>query len=230
MTEQIFNALIEFFEDDEWEFQWMEGMSVLSMGFAGRNGKWMCYAQARESQQQFVFYSVLPVNAPEDRRPIIAEFITRANYGMIVGNFELDFDDGEVRYKTSLDVEGATLLPALIRQLVYANVFITDRYLPGIMSVMYGSKTPLEAIEDIEKEDEALRDKLRDGDDDFFDDDELDEDELEITGEDEDDFEDDDEFEDDEFENDDDEFEDDDFEDDDEFGLSTNGNGKHPPV
>lgn len=233
MTEQIFNALIEFFEEDEWEFQWMEGMPILSMGFAGRNGKWVCYAQAREPQQQFVFYSVLPLNAPEDKRTLVAEFITRANYGMIVGNFELDFEDGEVRYKTSVDVEGTTLLPALIRQLVYANVFITDRYLPGMMSVMYGSKTPLEAIAEIEKDDEGLRDKLRDVDVDAhdpFDDDELDEEELEIVGEDEDDF-DDDEFIDDDFDDDDfddDDFDDDDFDDDDEFGLSTNGNGKHP--
>jgi hypothetical protein len=26
-----------------------------------------------------------------------AEFITRANYGLIIGNFELDFEDGEIR-------------------------------------------------------------------------------------------------------------------------------------
>lgn len=160
---QIFNALIEFFEEDDWHFQWVEGTPVLSMGFAGRNGKWVCYAQAREQQQQFVFYSVLPVNVPEERRPAVAEFITRANYGMIIGNFEMDFDDGEVRYKTSIDVEGASLIPPLIRQMVYANVLITDRYLPGMMSVIYGGKTPLESIEQIEEEDMlALEDDLDD--------------------------------------------------------------------
>jgi hypothetical protein len=208
--EQIFNALIEFFEDDEWDFQWVEGMSVLSMGFAGRNGKWMCYAQARERQQQFVFYSVMPVNAPPEQRQTMAEFITRANYGMIVGNFELDFDDGEIRYKTSIDVEGATLFPPLIRQVVYANVFIMDRYLPGLMSVLYGGKNAAEAIAAIETEDDLEQ---------------LQDDEVEVDFDEEEDLED--------YplieysaEEDDDELDDDDFYDDDD-SPTLNGNGKH---
>jgi hypothetical protein len=148
---QIFNSLVEFFEGDEWDFHWMEGMPILSMGFTGRNGKWMCYAQAREDQEQFVFYSVCPINVPEDRRMKVAEFITRANYGMIIGNFEMDFNDGEVRYKTSIDVEGETLTPPLIKQMVYSNVIIMDRYLPGIMRVIYGDGAPDEEIQKIEE-------------------------------------------------------------------------------
>jgi hypothetical protein len=147
---QLFNALIEFFEEDEWDFNWVEGQTVLSMGFAGRNGRWMCYAQAREPQEQFVFYSVCPMNAPDARRAAVAEFITRANYGMILGNFELDYSDGEVRYKTSTDVEGAQLAAATIKQLVYTNVLIMDRYLPGIMAVMFGGANPADEVARIE--------------------------------------------------------------------------------
>ncbi|MFQ3673813.1 MAG: YbjN domain-containing protein, partial [Aggregatilineales bacterium] len=144
--QQIFNALVEFFEEDEWDFQWMEGASVLSMGFSGKNGKWQCFAQAREAQQQFVFYSVLPINVPPEKRQKVAELITRINYGMVIGNFEMDFDDGEVRYKTSVDVEGAELTPPMIRQMVYANIIITDRYLSAVMRTIYSDITPLEAI------------------------------------------------------------------------------------
>ncbi|NWF67542.1 MAG: YbjN domain-containing protein [Chloroflexi bacterium] len=146
----IFNAMIEFFEEDDWEFSWVDDASVLSMGFSGKNGKWMCYAQAREEQQQFVFYTVCPMNTPENKRAALAEFITRANYGMIIGNFEMDWDDGEVRYKTSIDVEGATLSSPLIKQLVYSNVLIMDRYLPGLMAVMFGNAAPRDEINRIE--------------------------------------------------------------------------------
>ena len=81
----------------------------------------------------------------------MAEFITRANYGMIIGNFELDFSDGEVRYKTSIDVEGAELVPAVIRQLVYANVLTMDRYLKGIMAVAFGGVDPEMAVKSVEQ-------------------------------------------------------------------------------
>lgn len=186
---QIFNAIIAFFEEDDWDFHWLEGTSILSVGFTGKNGKWVCYAQAREEQEQFVFYSVCPINTPEDRRQAVAEFITRVNYGMIIGNFELDYDDGEIRYKTSIDVEGDGLTPALIKQMVYANVIITDKYLPGIMRVIYANSAPLDEIRLIEgaeslddKTDELLSvedddfdeiesdDDLDDDDDDFDDD------------------------------------------------------------
>jgi hypothetical protein len=161
---QLFNTLIEFFEEDDWNFQWVEGETVLSMGFAGKNGRWMCYAQAREPQEQFVFYSICPVNVPENRRVAAAEYLTRANYGMIVGNFEMDYDDGEIRYKTSIDIEGATLLPPLIKSMVYTNLLMLDRYLPGLMAVVYGGASPAEQIKEIESGARSAPDELSDED------------------------------------------------------------------
>ena len=81
---------------------------------------------------------------------MVAEFITRANYGLKVGNFEMDMDDGEARFKTSIDVEKSELTRMLVSNLVYINVWTMDRYLPGILSVAYGSETPRQAINKIE--------------------------------------------------------------------------------
>jgi hypothetical protein len=177
---QIFNAMVAFFEDDDWNFQWVDGTSVLTMGFTGRSGKWMCFAQAREEQHQFVYYSVCPLNVPRDRLAAAAEFVTRANYGMIIGNFELDYTDGEIRYKTSIDVEGDSLSAPLVKQLVYANVLIMDRYLPGLMRVIYGDSTPLEEIERIEA---GRHEDFGDGGeglDEDYDDDDLDDDDDDL--------------------------------------------------
>lgn len=146
----IYEAMLGFFTSDDWNFNAMDDLPVLSMPFTGKNGKWMCYAQAREKQEQFVFYSVFPVNAPAERQAAVVEFITRANYGMIIGNFEFDYNDGEIRYKTSIDVEGAELTEALVRHMVYANVIILDRYLPGMMRVIYAEADPQAEIDKIE--------------------------------------------------------------------------------
>ncbi|HEC33753.1 MAG TPA: hypothetical protein ENI37_03445 [Chloroflexi bacterium] len=146
----LFNTVVNFFKEDDWHFDQMEGKPILRMGFRGDSGSWRCYAQVREEQQQFVFYSILDVNVPEGRRQAIAEFLTRANYGLMIGNFEMDFHDGEVRYKTSIDVEGDRLTSALIRPMVYINVLMMDRYLPGIMKVAFGEGIPADAIAEIE--------------------------------------------------------------------------------
>ena len=62
----------------------------------------------------------------------------------------MDFNDGEIRYKSSLDFEDETLTPQLIKLAVYPAVQTLDRYLPGLMAVIYGGKTPAEAVAEIE--------------------------------------------------------------------------------
>jgi hypothetical protein len=146
----ILDVVTAFFKAEEWEFTQIEDEPIVRLLYQGEHGRYVCYAQAREEEQQFVFYTLAPVNVPDEKRLAVAEFITRANYGLVVGNFELDFGDGELRYKTSIDVEDTELTPALVRPLVYANVWTLDRYVPGMMAVIYAEAEPADAIEKVE--------------------------------------------------------------------------------
>ena len=148
--DKIFEEIVNFFTQEDWQFTKVQGELSLRVACQGSNGQWHCYAQAREEQQQFVFYSLCPIKVPKKKRRQLGEFICRANYGAIIGNFELDFDDGEIRYKTSIDVEGDGLSFSLIKQMVYANVTMIDKYLPGIEAVIEGQVSPQEAIKQIE--------------------------------------------------------------------------------
>lgn len=147
---RIYEVVEEFLKTDNWSNTRLEDRTILKTGFEGDHGEFTCYAQAREEQEQFVFYSVFPVKVPPASHAVIAEFITRANYGMIIGNYELDLSDGEVRFKTSVDLEGVEAVPKIIRNLVYANVLTMDKYFPGLMRVIYGGISPEEAIKEIE--------------------------------------------------------------------------------
>jgi hypothetical protein len=146
----ILAALIDFFSADGWPYEQLAEDTVLRLPFQGMAGNWLCFAQAREDQSQFVFYSVYPVLVPAARRAAMAELLTRANYGLVLGNFELDYNDGEVRFKTSLDVEGAELNPPLIQACVYANVIMMDQYMPGIVALLAEGLEPTEALARVE--------------------------------------------------------------------------------
>ena len=128
------------------------GATILRLPFQGKGGRWNCYAQVRVTKdvEQVLFYSVLPLNVPAEKRAAIAEFITRANYGMALGNFELDYNDGEVRYKTSVDVTDQTIAAGLLRPLVYTNVLMMDKYMSGLIAVVYADVSPAEAVKQIE--------------------------------------------------------------------------------
>jgi hypothetical protein len=133
------------FAAEEWPFEEAPGRPVLRLGFEGEAGRWVCYAQAKDDVQQFLFYSVAPSPVPEELRGAVAEYLTRVNMHLSVGNFEMDFEDGEVRFRTSIDVEGDRLTAPLVRSLAVANVVTMDRYLPGLAAVVAGTG-PAEAL------------------------------------------------------------------------------------
>jgi hypothetical protein len=146
----ILDAAEQFFKEDDWPYSTTDDPTTLRLGFQGQNGEWNCYARAREEQGQLLFYSVCPFRVPDERRAAVAEFLTRANYGLLVSNFEMDYADGEVRCRSSVSVEGARLPIVMIRPIVLGNVLITDRYLPGLLAVIDEGKAPAEAIAGIE--------------------------------------------------------------------------------
>ena len=146
----MFDTVRKFFGDSRWVATQFTGKPILRFAHEGKNGNWMCIAHCREPEDRFVFYSIGIVDTPEERRPATSEFITRANSGLLIGNFEMDFDDGEVRYKTSIDVEGDRLSTALVRQLVNVNIDTMDKYLPGFAAVIAGGIEPAVALQLVE--------------------------------------------------------------------------------
>ena len=115
-------------ERKSWKYEILEGETIIRFHFKGRAGRLLCYGEVDEEKCWLIFYSYLPVNAPPEKLTQVAEFVARANRGMRIGNFELDYDDGEIRYKTSIDVEGGDLSDKMIDNLLRANLTTTDRY------------------------------------------------------------------------------------------------------
>jgi hypothetical protein len=140
-----------FLEEDGWFPQRIPDRSAYRMYYQGSNSDLRCIAQIKLEAQQLVMYAYSPSKVAEDMRPVAAEYLTRANYGLHIGNFELDWNDGEVRFKSGIDFEDEILTFNWIRNTVYPAVHLMNRYFPGLMMVIYGSKTPAEAIEIIEK-------------------------------------------------------------------------------
>lgn len=146
----ILAVVREFFEREDWPVRQLDEDLALGIAFQGENGQFTCYAKVLAELQQFVFYSFCPTNVPKNKQLKIAELLVRINNYLIIGNFEFDFDSGQICYKTSIDVEGDRLSVALVEQLVYANVLTMDRYLPAILYLIQGDVTPKAALAHVE--------------------------------------------------------------------------------
>lgn len=69
---------------------------------------------------------------------------------MVVGNFELNFTDSEICYKTSFDLQFMQPNIEATAQLVYTNVSTMERYLPGILAIIEQDVDPSQAIQEVE--------------------------------------------------------------------------------
>jgi len=149
---RLYDTLVLFLEEDDLKFNQMAGQTAALMTFNCDNASFICYARVREEQEQIVFYAIYPLRAPAERRAEVAEYVARVNYGLTIGNMELDFNDGEVRYKTSADVSVVAFTLPLLRSLMQACLATADRYYPGFTALLYSDVTPEQAVARIEGE------------------------------------------------------------------------------
>lgn len=121
---------------------------MLVSELSGPLGSWLMYVHVVEEAALLVVYSVLPAVVPPGRREAVAEFVTRANYGLSLGNLELDLDDGELRAKVALAVGRQPPDDALVERLIRVSGRLVELYLPGIEAVIDGID-PLAAVRDV---------------------------------------------------------------------------------
>jgi hypothetical protein len=134
----MWSVMIDFFEQANWDCDLtIDGdEKTIAANYEQPDvGAWDCYAVAREPQQQCLFYSQCPIAIQSDRWVAVAEFLTRANYGIPIGNFEINLDTGDIRFKTGIDIEDDRLSTALFKGIVQANLAMMAKYLPGIVQV-----------------------------------------------------------------------------------------------
>jgi len=138
------------FEEREMEWQETTDDEVIRAEVSAENGTWTVFAVGRESERRCTIYSQAPWNTPEEVRDLMAETITRINFGLPLGNFEMDYADGEVRFKTSIDVTGDRLSTELFDGILEPNLATMDSYLPALEAVRDGRMTPEAAVEMVE--------------------------------------------------------------------------------
>lgn len=136
LDDSILEEVIDYFETEGWSYIVGKDKSSLKLQHKGKNGQWKCIAIAREKEQEFIFYSVCPLTPTEENKLAIAELITKINYGLTVGNFDLDFATGTIRYKTSINVKGDYLSYEMIDNLIKTNVAVMDKYLYAILATV----------------------------------------------------------------------------------------------
>lgn len=155
---KIIKRIKAFMEVDEWhpEQDRIEGLDRIFTRYVSKEGSWKFVVLVEQEKKVVTFYSVLDTMTPEDRRLDMAQFITRANFGLRIGKFEMDWEEGIVRFQSGVILEDTELTKALIKRHCYNNVNTMTQYFSGIMKVIFGGNTPEEAIQNAEEQEDDM--------------------------------------------------------------------------
>jgi hypothetical protein len=143
----MLDIIKKYLRDNDWKFSQVDNKDVLLFGIAGDNGNFQCVFDIEEQSHRFVFYSICGTNVPKDKMSIVLELLNKINYTVFFGNLEMDTEDGEIRFRTSIDYEFLTLNEQLIEKIIMPNIVAMDDCLPGVMGLIYGGLTLQQAYD-----------------------------------------------------------------------------------
>jgi hypothetical protein len=152
---EALEQVLELFRAKEWKFEVDEENDLVHTGIEGDNGDWRVIAGASDDDHVFLMLSLFPQKCPAPKRAACAELLTRINFGMKVGCFEMDFESGRIHFKTAVPFAQGALDPEILNKVVMFNLGSMDRFLPAIMSVVYAGIPPAKALAAVEHEEKA---------------------------------------------------------------------------
>ena len=104
-----------------------------------------------EPKRGLAVWARFPIVVPESQRVRMAEAITRANYDLNYGCFELDMSDGELNFRAEMPLYDGEATQKQVSCLVRKSWSTADYYARAFMRLMYGEDlSPAEVVAEVE--------------------------------------------------------------------------------
>ena len=149
MNKALFDRIQQRLKQKEIKYTAREGIISLNMEIDNVVGKLSFFIDVREND--YITYAVMGNKAAPENITAIAEYLHRANYGLVYGNFEIDHEDGEIRYKLVTDCEDASNISnRLIDRCIVVPCMMFEIYGNGMIKLMLGVGEPEKLIDEAE--------------------------------------------------------------------------------
>ncbi|WP_201527283.1 hypothetical protein [Psychrobacter frigidicola] len=128
----IVNYLKEYLQDKQWHYTYYRPKSSDSqqshhLSLRMKNKQIDCgyLFRVQEGNSLLAVYGILPFLIPESHQSAAMLLITQVNYDMLIGNLEMDVNDGEIRYKNAIDVDAVGIDEYIIEYLLQSVIAMT---------------------------------------------------------------------------------------------------------
>jgi len=128
----IVDCLKQYFNDKQWHYthyrpKTNDSQKSHHLSLRMRHKQINCgyLFRVQEKNKLLAIYGILPFLIPETHQSAAILLITQINYDMLIGNLEMDVNDGEIRYKNAIDVEAVGIDNEIIDHLLQNVVAMT---------------------------------------------------------------------------------------------------------
>ena len=149
MPKPLLPTILDALNGREWTYTVNEELSLVTFGVGGEHSAYNCALFADDETRLVTMIAQSPMRIPHEERLTACELLMRANHGLMFGAFDLDFSDGEVRYKVAVDVEGGTLGVEAVHSMMTVALDMYELWYPALMKVVYGGISPEDAVAEV---------------------------------------------------------------------------------
>lgn len=156
----IVNYLKQYFDEQQWHYNHyrprtsgnknIDSQQSHHLSLRMRNKKLDCgyLFRVQEKNNLLAVYGILPFLIPESHQSAAMLLITQINYDMLIGNLEMDINDGEIRYKNAIDVEAVGMDENTIEHLLQSVIAMTT-VTYEIFSDLVNNQNPATELQDL---------------------------------------------------------------------------------
>lgn len=154
--EENVEAIRNYIEDQEYKHEFDVENSFARLGFTVdcklKNVKIIMQGHPLG----IIVYAIPSINVAKDYHSEMMKYITMANYGTVNGCFELDLDDGEIRYKTFVPTMNfKEINNDVIDEALTVAIVMIERYGDGIAALSFGfsdAETEIKRAEEVKED------------------------------------------------------------------------------
>lgn len=151
----IVDYLKQYFDDKEWHYNHYQpkirdSQKSHYLSLRMRNKRLDCgyLFRVQERNKLLAVYGILPFLIPESHQSAAMLLMTQINYDMVIGNLEMDVNDGEIRYKNAIDIEAVGLDDDILEHLLQSIIAMTT-VAHEIFSDLVNNQNPAEELPDL---------------------------------------------------------------------------------
>lgn len=129
-----------------------EGVYEFSLDIGGRLKSIDCLILVEK--KEVLIYGISPLKADCDNAQEMAkmaEYIVWVNYGLKNGGFEMDYNDGEIRYSSYVDCDNLIPSEEVVDNSIHYVASMFKVYAQGMIDVICNGKDPRLAVHDCEE-------------------------------------------------------------------------------